>query len=539
MSLRSAARQILRGPAVGEALQRFGINPQRFWLLIDLFATLSARRERMGQLGRSRIALRFLALIYAGLTGLVSLGLAAGHIGPANYLLIFLGLSALLLFSILIPEISNTLVNPVEALVLVHHPVDGATYTAASLLHIFRILLYIIPALNAIPAFVGLTLKGSGWSYPLIHLFAASVLGLIIALACCGIFGWLVRFVPAARLKSFAQTVEFMPAVLFAFFGPGRRLFANAQIPNWLAANWMLQAGIAGFLVSVAIAGIRCLSLDYLARVSSIIRSRSAARAPEPHRTHPVGGLVRRLFGGQPARAGFEFARRLMLRDWQFKRQLIGLAPSLVMFGGLLAGGWRISPFSGKFTPLHFLPHAFGFVVLGMCTALKYGSDYKAVWLFLLAPAGGFRRFGTGVFAAIWLPVIVFPHVGFFLFLAFAWGLGDAGVFIAYSLAIASLYLAFSIRLIDGVPFGKQLQVSRASFGLPLLMGFVAIAGVLVAAQYFLVFRSAVLVAVVTVAAGFGALAGTRSSSAALAAGMRHDLAVMSTESTLLYHEIE
>ena len=48
----------------------------------------------------------------------------------------------------------------------------------------------------------------------------------------------------------------------------------------------------------------------------------------------------------------------MMFRDWQFRRQLIPMIPTAVM--GLLAifGGVRTSPFSGTFTPVHFLPHA-------------------------------------------------------------------------------------------------------------------------------------------------------------------------------------
>jgi hypothetical protein len=70
------------------------------------------------------------------------------------------------------------------------------------------------------------------------------------------------------------------------------------------------------------------------------------------------------------------------------------------------------------------------------------------------------------------------------------------------------------------------------------LIGFAAIAGVLVAVQYFLVFPLARRGWRRIDCAGIGAWAAARSSSAALAAAMRHEPAVMSTESTLLYREI-
>ncbi len=49
--------------------------------------------------------------------------------------------------------------NPVEAHVLAHQPINGATYVAAKLTHLVRILLYLVPAMNAIPAFGGLLLE--------------------------------------------------------------------------------------------------------------------------------------------------------------------------------------------------------------------------------------------------------------------------------------------------------------------------------------------------------------------------------------------
>jgi hypothetical protein len=538
MKTLEAAKRFVRGPAVSGLLQRQGINPRQYWLLVDLFGALSERRERMGQLGRSGILLKTIAILYGALTGLLSLGMASARADSQVYLAAFVGITSFLLFSILVSEVSNTLINPVEALVLAHQPINGATYTAANLSHLLRILLYLVPGLNAVPAFMGLTLKQTRWSYPLIHLVAAFAAGLAVALVCCGIFGWLVRFVPTPRLKAAAQTAEFLPALLVTVLGPARRLFGQIHLPSWLAVPWTVQLALALLILGVAIAGIRCLSLDYLVRVSSMVHTGSAAKTRDKQGTGFVGGLVHRFFGGQAARAGFEFVRRLMARDWQVRRQLIGLAPSLVMFAALVGGGWRASPFSGKFTALHFLPHAFGFVLLGVCSALVYGSDYKAVWVFLLIPAPAFRQFGAGVFSAIWLLLVVAPHLALLPLLSYAWGVQDASVFVAFSFAIVSFYLSMEIRLIDGVPFGRQLQANRGALMFPILIGYMAVSGMVVAVQYLLIFHSIAAVLVTTVAAGTAAWLGTRHSLGIFETAMRHHLGTLSSESTMLYQEI-
>ena len=59
---------------------------------------------------------------------------------------------------------------------------DGATYTAAKLTHLASIILYLVPAMNAVPALAGLLLKGAGWSYPLFHLAVALALGDALAM---------------------------------------------------------------------------------------------------------------------------------------------------------------------------------------------------------------------------------------------------------------------------------------------------------------------------------------------------------------------
>src|SRR5579863_2060312 len=126
-AVRGALRNVLRGPAASRLLVRLGIDPKRFWLLVDLFGSLNQRRDMLNQLGRDRATLKVVSILYTVIMGLISLGFAASGSPEATYLSIFLGMTGLLMFSILIPETSNSLINPVEGLILVHQPVNGAT----------------------------------------------------------------------------------------------------------------------------------------------------------------------------------------------------------------------------------------------------------------------------------------------------------------------------------------------------------------------------------------------------------------------------
>ena len=50
-ALKGALRQMLRGKTVSGLLERLGIEPRRYWILVDLFHTLSERRDTVQQLG--------------------------------------------------------------------------------------------------------------------------------------------------------------------------------------------------------------------------------------------------------------------------------------------------------------------------------------------------------------------------------------------------------------------------------------------------------------------------------------------------------
>src|SRR5664280_505109 len=490
-----AVQRYLRGPAVSRVLRRFGIDPHRYWLLVDLFGELTDRREMLGHLGRDGVGLKMVAGIY----GLFTAALAAIQVllavPVATYFATFLGITALMLLMVLLSETSNSLVNPVEGLVLAHQPINGATYTAAKLTHLLRVLAYIVPA---------------------------------------------------PRLKTVGQIAEAAPLLFLLLAGNLSRVLKTLHVPRTLsehpAALWSLATACGAIVVLSVVFGIRALSGDYLVRVSAMMHGASHAPARRPHRT-PLAAAIARLAGGQaggqPARAGFEYVRRMMFRDWQFRRQLIPMIPTAVM--GLLAifGGVRTSPFSGTFTPMHFLPRALGALLFVACTALAHGSDYKGAWIFLTVPGSTFRGFAHGVHALLWVAAILIPNLIVLGFLAWNWGPADALLFIAFSLAVASVYLALELRLVEGVPFGKPVETSRGMVLLPLMMAGGLVIAIVVALQHFLLFHSRPLVLAVTLLAAAAAYFLTRTSLHTFEVSIRYHLGLVSQESTILYKEID
>ena len=542
-ALREAVRCYLRGPAVSRVLRRLGIDPHRYWLLIDLFGELTDRREMLGHLGRDGVSLKTVAVMY----GLFAAVIAALQVLLAvrvwTYFSTFLGITALMLLLVLISETANSLVNPVEGIVLAHQPINGATYTAAKLTHLLLVLGYIVPALNLLPALGGILLPGARWSYPLLHFFSACVLGLVIALSCCAFFGLLIRFVPAARIKTAGQVAEAAPLLLLILVTSNSRSILQAvHIPLALRSNpamlWSIAIAIGVVSTLSVVFGLRALSADYLVRVSAIMR----VAPPAPARHTPLAAAIARLAGGQagaqPARAGFEYVRRMMFRDWQFRRQLIPMIPTAIMSLVAIAGGLRITPFSGRFSAVHFLPHALGALLFVACTALAHGSDYKGSWIFLTVPGSTFRGFVRGVWALLWTATILIPNVMALGFMAWYWGPADALLFIAFSIAIASVYLALELRLVEGVPFGKPVTTSQGMVLLPLMMGGGLVIAIMVAFQHYLLFHFRPLVLVATLLAAAAAWFLTRASLHTFEVSIRYHLGLVSRESTMLYKEV-
>ena len=247
-ALKGALRQSLRGRTVSGLLERLGIDPRRYWILVDLFHKLKKRREAVQQMGG--IALRVAYGILVTLSILISLVNWSMDAPVADHLSLFLISTLFVLAMFLLPETADSLVNPVEGMILAHQPVNGATYTSAKLTHLLRIVFYIVLGMNGVPALIGTLLDGAAWFYAPLHLTAAFASSIILALIFCSFFGWLIRFVPVRRLKGIAVFAQGLPILAIAGAGPLRNLvrdtlpavsdfiFRDIVVGGVLGAGW-------------------------------------------------------------------------------------------------------------------------------------------------------------------------------------------------------------------------------------------------------------------------------------------------------------
>jgi hypothetical protein len=171
-----------------------------------------------------------------------------------------------------------------------------------------------------------------------------------------------------------------------------------------------------------------------------------------------------------------------------------------------------------------------------LCLMLPYGTDFKGVWLFLLVSDRSLTRFAKGVHASLWLMIIVIPIAVLLPILAWKWGISDALLFSLFAIPVSSIYLACGLRMIDGVPFGKQVgPPTQNNTGSVIAL---MVAGVLATGIQSLLFRSAIAVVVATLVLAPAALFLTRWSLKSFETSIRHHLGTTSETSTMIYTEV-
>ncbi len=522
-ALRLMGKRLFHGPAFTALLRRNGIDPRQYWILVDLFETLGKRQEVTG-MSSDAYSMRTFTIIWFFFSGVLGVVIGAYGATAGIYLLVFLVLTAFQLSMLLIPEIAEGLVNPVEGLILAHQPINGATWLAAKLTHLTRLVVYVVAGVNGVPALIPLLgPSGEGFRplvYPVLHIFAALGVGLVVGFLCCSLFGWLVRLVPVRRLKAAAAMVQVFPMFIAACL----QLLSlrvdelwswgmSIELPEaWLGIGDRVPGGFPALVAVMGLAlttaavvlGLRALTVDHLIRVSSLMHSGATVRKQGPRRWS-IGSCVASFAGGQAARGGYEYLRLMMMRDWQFWKNMgLNAAYLIVFLVVLLFVGREVTPFASEFAFTHFLPHLIGLIIFMGCLYLAYGNDYKAVWSFAIVPDTAFRPYVRGIHAGLWFLLVALPHAFWLLVLAWSWGVRDALWVIAFSTAVTSLYLAVGLRLIDGLPFGKQTPPARQVVTAAMTMIYLLVVSGAIGIQY-LMFRSVVAVAAVTIMASVGA----------------------------------
>jgi len=533
------------------------INSGHYRVLIRLFRTLGERRELTGQLGMNQRAMNLTTmglLLPGALIGLVALGAPSLRL----HALTVLAVTSMLLFMMVVIEAANTFLNPAEVTVLAHQPVAGLTYFAAKFTYLSMVVWRIAMPLNVFAAFTALVKPETRWFYPAAHLFAAYAAGIFVALLTCAVIGLLFRLFPPSRLRNAAMWFQLLIGLLPLapyLFGRVRPLVRplapdmTALDLSWFPPVWFARIAlighadvprlgwpaVAGFALSTVFigVGVRALSAGYLTRIAGVLRS-TGGRRRLIRRPRVIGPAVRWLTGRPSGQAAVGFLSSMMWRDWQFRRGMLQIVPLFIVLIGVIFRGREVPPFGGTSSPAGVLPELIPLITLTACLALPFSDHHRGAWIFLTSPFASLRAFVRGVYWSLWLPFIALPFAALVPLLAWYWGLADAVLFGAYSLAVGSWLLGLQLLLLQGLPFSNPPKPERVSVVPFIVFGPIAV-GLGFVLQWLFVFRSRPITAVATLVLILAAVVTTRLTLARVEVNVRHNLDRLSAGPTGMF----
>ena len=479
-------------------LSRIGLHPRQFVLFLGLFRTLSDNAESMSIIGADRASVAFLSLYAAAtlLAGCFLLVLFHPSFPTPVYLLGNLWLTFFAIFFTMLREAPNVLFNPVEASVIAHVPVHGPTYASAKIAHMLITVLYLVSGLAVTPACMGVLLTGARWFWPVTHFAAAFLIGLMTAFLVCALYGVLMRFVSASRLKGVSLWIQLLSLVAFvagplsymsSSSGPLAgmiRLQYEQNLWSWTPWTSFMQLGMLGcrhtvwqfrwqglLLIAVATAiiqfGIRSILAVPISEASSMAEGRSWRNPKRTVLSRGYAAAARAVTGSSLGVGVFFFVNKMVRRDWQYRRAILNqswlpllLIVAIVMF--IANYGPLTLPQSREVSPALMLPHLLGLIIMALCVNLAITNFWTSSWIYSIAPIENLCSFARGVYWGLWVPAVGLPHLVMLAFLAWFWGWREAVLFLGFSLILVSLYLGVEISLIAGVPFSGRPNELRS-----------------------------------------------------------------------------
>jgi ABC-2 type transport system permease protein len=394
-------------------------------------------------------------------------------------------------------ESGEILFSRVERDVLGHRPVSPATLLLAKGIHLFAFGLLLAGAANAIPAFIGLGLKGARPWFPVAHLAAVAGQTAFLCASVVFVYGAVARLVGRERFEAAATWAQVGASVVFVvgyqltmplLVNLGDRVTLHPALlltpPGWFAAfgailggagtRVLLPGAAAGVLVTSALSwvAVRRLSAGYADRVAAadeaFPRPNAAARARAGGRFDAV---IRFWLRDPVERAAFRLAAAYMGRDREMKQRLY---PSLAGFLVIPLMG-IISPGRGPRVPILALVSLgmLGVVAVSVEETLRVSSQHAAANVFRAAPLESAWGLFEGVRKAAFVFVVLPAGLVVTAFVVFAIPGGRADMIAGIPMLLLIPTVSLLPGLVDSyVPLSKPVVHGEVAGRTAVLMFF-------------------------------------------------------------------
>ncbi len=403
---------------LARVVSAFGVDPVQWRVLVQTALRVDWRTT--GAMSMSRMQARS-----SGKSSLRSFVMTLALMGLFLGLLIYVAsdlfLSMSLFFSFLLFSVGSSLLLEYQAIVLSpddyrqlgYQPITSRTFFAARLTSVLVYIWIMTGALGAFP-FAACFITRQGGAIPTAALIVGALLAsTTAALLVIGVYGWLLRVLPPARLKHALTYLQLAATfiVYASYFLLPRLIGQNAlQRFNMPRTGWVLaipgtwyasivdasighatpiQLALAGLTVVLAVgaaamAGGR-LSLDYADRLADLmIDSTSDAQASA------VPVRAGRVFRDGERRAVALLVKGLFRHDMKFRLGVLGIVPLTIIYllGGFGGHGGVTDPFvtGARRGEPQLVYYAVLFFPSMLRQVMSRSDAYRAAWIFFATP---------------------------------------------------------------------------------------------------------------------------------------------------------
>jgi ABC-2 type transport system permease protein len=491
---------------LAKLLTVLGVDPVQWRVLVQTALRVDLRTT--GAMSMSRMHAR------SGKSSLRSFAITLGVMGLILGLVIYVAsdlfFSVSLFFSFLLFSVGSSLLLEYQAIVLSpddyrqlgYQPITSRTFFAARLTSVLVYVWIMTFALGLFPFIASGLTRNGGLIATAAFIAAALLASTTAALFVIGLYGWLLKLLPASRLKhalSYLQLAATFLVYASYFMLPrllGERALQQFGMPRtgWVLAipgTWYasivdaatgqatpMQLALAGVTVllaigSVILAGGR-LSLDYADRLAELMTDSTSDAQTATARVRSG-----RVFRDGERRAVALLVTGLFRHDMKFRLGVLGIVPLTIiyLFGGFGAHGGVTDPFlmSSRRGEPQLVYYAVLFFPTMLRQVMSRSDAYRAAWIFFATPADTPRL--VLAIKDFVLAYFVLPYLAFLgLLLAYWFTRLDHLVILLVTLALlCHLVLLVQLLLNPELPFsqpeikGGRSQVMVLAIGLSIV----------------------------------------------------------------------
>ena len=477
---------------------RLGVNFEQLVAIVEVKLKMDNRRARFNQWNKKQSESNSTFFLTLGLYFLMACAFSAFIYFSVSIIAIYSLIFAMMMFMLamtLITDFSAVILDSNDNAVLLPRPIDDRTLLIARITHILMYLLSMMLAL-AIP-FMVVTMHLYG-VFAAISFLIISLLSLILIVFLTNIFYLvLMQFTSEERLRNVINTFQIILA--FTFMGGyrlvGRMVNFDALMngvdskvqwwyflvpPIWMGNSMNViikhEFDATKFLFLFLILTVPFMVVFLVNNVFSGVFNQKIAGMDIAKRREKIPnkvakkGLIETLSGiftGTPIERGaFEFVWKITSRDRKFKLRIYPSLAYLLIYPVFMIGTGR-----GAGSFVQQIEHlrestGIGIVVIYLCgtvlltirSQISQSEDFKAAWLYELAPIGKPGEILSGSLRAIMVKFLLPITIFLSLVLSIIWGVNLLDDLLFGMLTITNLDLLLSIGMSNELPFSTEIK---------------------------------------------------------------------------------